>query len=279
MALGTKRALPLALGVSLLPATALAGAWVTPAGDVRLQLHLMRQQTRERYFLDGRRIPYFFDGENRTSAAFLDVSWGVRDRLEAGVQAAIFRLAFDDVADQRRSTGPGDLRLGVRYNLLRAPLVLTLGARAKLPTGDFDNDAEIVPVGEGQRDIEGFVEVGHSLWPKPGYWSAGIGYRHRAENSASGIRPGDEVFWYAEAGWTLKSRLALRLVGRGLHGRESTSFGLAIPSLRRKAVYLDPALDWSFGGGRAVSVAVPFTVAGRNWPAGPALGVGFRQTF
>ena len=53
--------------VGMVPATAEAGAWVLPRGRTDVQVAFLHQDTTDRYFLDGDRIPYFFDGRNRYS--------------------------------------------------------------------------------------------------------------------------------------------------------------------------------------------------------------------
>ncbi len=256
-----------------------AGAWVLPAGQTRVELTYMFQRTGQRYFLDGERIPYFFEGQSRVSAAFLKAQRGLWQRLELSVDLSMYQVQFDDLADERSSTGPGDVRLGARYGLFEAPVVVTLGTTVKLPTGDFVNDAEVVPVGEGQRDVELTLELGRSAWPRPGYVTGLFGYRFRAENPSSGINPGSELIWSLEAGYDVLPRTTLKLLARGLHGQESTTFGLSIPTLKRQAVYIEPALILSLGETRGVEIKVPFTVRGRNWPAGPVFALGFHQTF
>jgi hypothetical protein len=157
--------------------------------------------------------------------------------------------------------------------------VLTAGVAVKFPTGRFVNDAEVVPVGEGQYDVDLTLEAARSFWPRQAYVSVLVGYRLRGANDESGIHPGDELVWLAEAGHKLVSRLSLKGVARGLHGGASTSFGLEIPSLKREVVYLQPGLVWDLGSERSVELAMPFTVKGRNWPAGLAVGIAFNSRF
>ena len=107
-----------ALVLAGLPAVGEAGAWVLSRGRTDIQIALLHQDTTERYFLDGERIPYFFEGHNRTSGLYLDARHGVTDRLEGLVQVPYFLLRFDDLSDERRSSGLGDIRAGVRYTLL-----------------------------------------------------------------------------------------------------------------------------------------------------------------
>lgn len=264
---------------ALAPLPVEAGAWVLPAGRAWGKVSLVRQTTEERYFLDGTRTPYFFEGMNRTNALFFDLRYGLVSRLEIVAQLPVFDLRFDDLADRRRSTGIGDLRLAARYAIVTGPTVATVGAAVKFPTGEFVNDAEVVPVGEGQYDFDVTAEVGHSFWPRRAYATARVGYRFRTENRENGIHPGNELLWSAEVGHRLVSRLGLKLAARGLHGGVSTSFGLEIQTLKREAVYVTPGLSWDLGPGRGVELSLPFTVRGRNWPAGLAVGVGFYSRF
>jgi hypothetical protein len=265
---------------ALAPLPLEAGAWVLPRGQAWAKASLLHQTTEERYFLDTSRIPYFFEGVNRTSALFLDLRYGLVARLEVGAQLAVFDLQFDDLADERRSTGIGDLRLAARYGIVAGgPTVASVGAAVKFPTGEFVNDAEVVPVGEGQYDGDVTAEVGHSFWPRRAYVTARVGYRFRTENRKNGIHPGDEFLWSAEAGHRLVSRLGLSVAASGLHGGTSTSFGLEIPTLKREVVYITPGLSWDLGPGRGVELSLPFTVKGRNWPAGLSVGVGFYSRF
>ena len=268
------------LGVAAwVPSGAEAGAWVLPARRAWGQVSLFHQTMEERYFLDGERIPYFFEGRNRTSGLFFDLRYGLFKRLEIVLQLPVYNLTFDDLADSRRSTGIADVRAGARYALLDGQTVLTAGVAVKFPTGEFVNDAEVVPVGEGQYDVDLTLEAGRSFWPRQAYVSVLAGYRLRSANDESGIHPGDELIWLVEAGHKLVSRLSLKAVARGLHGGAGTSFGLEIPTLKREVVYLQPGLVWDLGGERSLELALPFTVKGRNWPAGLAVGVGFNSRF
>jgi hypothetical protein len=268
-----------ALLVGGLPAASEAGAWVLPRGVTNLQVALLHQDTTERYFLDGERTPYFFEGRNRTSALYLEGRHGFTDRLEGMVQIPFFTLRFDDLADDRRSNGLGDVRAGLRYNVVQQFPVLTADVQVKFPTGDFNNDAEVVPVGEGQWDVDLAGEVAHSFWPRPFYVNARAGYRIRSPNEESGIDFGNEVFWLFEGGYELNRRLGLKVVARGLHGDEATSFGIPIPTLKREAVYLEPGIVIRATPTWFVEIGVPFTVAGRNWPAGPIVSLKLTKTF
>lgn len=271
-----------ALAVVLVLATAplaFAGAWTLPKGANWLKAGFMFQDTTERYFLDGELTPYFFEGRNQTRALFFEYVRGLTDRWDVKAQMPYFGISFDDIADERQSNGLGDLRVESRYNVLSDPMVLTVGGTIKFPTGEFVNDAEIVPVGEGQYDFDVFAEVGRSLWPVNGYVTGKIGYRFRTKNRETNISFGDEIIWRAEGGYRFNERLSAKLLARGLYGFESTSFGLTIETLRREIVYIEPGVHFAITKSQGVEVTVPVSVRGRNWPAGPVVTVSFISVF
>ena len=256
-----------------------AAGWTLDRGVHRLRTSFQWQNTMDRYFLNGERIPYFFDGQNRTRGLFLDYAYGVSDRLELSAQVSVFSIAFDDLSDDRTSNGIGDLFVTGRYNLVDGPLVVTVRGAVKFPTGEFVNDAEVVPIGQGQYDFETSVEVGRSLWPRPGYVTGSFGYRFRTDNAETQTAFGDELTWHAEAGTQIRGRLHGKILARGLYGRASRSFGLAIDTLKREIVYLEPGLRFELTTERGVSVSFPTTLRGRNWPAGPVVNLSFYQRF
>ena len=180
---------------------AYAGAWVYPKGVSWSPIGFAYQNTDERYFLDGERIPYFFDGQSEVTATFFEYRLGLGAGFEALAPLPVYNIRFDDLADDRSSTGIGDVRAGAHWNFVQDTVVATVGAAVKFPTGEFVNDAEIVPVGEGRYDFEVDVEVGRSLWPRPGYVNGKLSYRFRTENEENGIDPGDEIFWSFEGGY------------------------------------------------------------------------------
>ena len=129
------RVLSILLLLSCAAHSAEAGAWTISKGVNWLKVGLMLQETTERYFIDGERIPYFFDGRNQTRALFFEYVGGITHRWDVKAQLPFFNIAFDDIADERTSNGPGDLRIESRYNLVRDPLVLTVGGAIKFLPG------------------------------------------------------------------------------------------------------------------------------------------------
>ena len=95
----------------------------------------------------------------------------------------------------------------------------------------------------------------------------------------TGIDHGNEVFWSAEVGYEVVRRISLKVRGRGLHGGETTSFGFPFQSLQRSAVYLEPGVIVAISRVGSVEFAVPVSLSGQNWPAGPIFILGYFQQF
>lgn len=276
----------------LLPAAAWAGAWTTPGGTVWAKASWFRQTTGE-WYTDigqpillpdnqlglrpaGSRQPYRFDGEYSSTALFLDLRYGLTDALEVGLQVPWFDQSFDDDTriDPPSDRGLSDLRLMGRWRLLQAPLLLTAKVAVKTPTGEFRNEDGLIPVGEGQWDVDLVIQAGRSLWPAPAYVSAEAGYRIRAANHETARDPGDEWLVLAEAGVAPHPATMLMLKFEGLYGAAGRDFGLRNEALIKRITYLTPTLAWTVRDVLTIEGAVRVSLAGRNHPAGPQYVLG-----
>lgn len=300
---GRSRARDIGLGWSLAlalsplrPEAVDAGAWTLPQGRVWTKASCFRQTAKEWYiaspepvlrpdgtftrFATGTRRPYRFDGRYRSRAVFLEAFYGVTDRVEAGLQVPFFDQDFDDDTRSQPPAAAGfsDLRLCARWRLARSPLVLALKVGAKLPTGEFRNQDGLIPVGEGQWDMDLTLQAGRSLWPAPVWASLDIGYRVRLKNRDTDLDPGDEGLVDAEIGWAPTRRLWLAMKLESVLGRTGRVFGLQNPSLTRRITYMAPTASLVLFGATALEGAVRFTAAGRNYPAGHQLVLGLTTT-
>ena len=284
-----------ALIVVLWAAPALGGAWTVPASGFWGKVSWFRQTSSE-WYIDspepqvirtggdveftqlpaGTRRPYRFGGEYRSKAVFAEGFYGVTDWLDLGVQVPWFDQVYRDTtrAEAPADAGFSDLRIFAKLRALRSPAVLTLKLGVKIPTGEFVNQDGLIPVGEGQWDFEVLVQAGRSFWPVPAYANLEAGYRLRMENRDVQRDPGDEWLVNAEAGWRPRPRLMLALKLEALHGRAGRSFGFENPSLKKRIVYLGPAVSWTLFGRTAAELALRRTLAGRNFPAGHQLALG-----
>lgn len=291
-------AVPFILLTSLGGSPLFAGAWTLSQGELRVKTSYFLQNTRERYASrvlfcgnrrcnNGERIPFFFDGEVESNALYFDAWFGLTDRIELQFQLPYFDIAFrDDVNPERPSTeNVGDIRFGVRYRIPFEPIVTTIRVGAKAPTGFFNRDAEVVPVGDGQWDLELKADFGRSFWPAPLYANANIGYRIRFEpdTETSNLAPGNELTFGAEIGYSPLNNLLLK---GGLSGFSGKAFVALFPEseLRlqdseRRIIYATSGLIWNIRESLAFELSVRISLAGKNYPAGQIYGTGLSYTF
>ena len=172
------------------------GQWVEEPGRGWIALAVYHQDTRERFGIEGDARALFAEGHAVTISSFLTLAVGLVPGIDLWSQLSFHRLRYDDVAGKRSSTGMGDTRFWLRaapLEWLGSGLPFAVRAGFKLPVGDFDVDAEVIPLGDGQRDWEVMAEMGHSFWPRSLYLSGWVGYRWREENTEAKKDFGDEV--------------------------------------------------------------------------------------
>jgi hypothetical protein len=247
------------------------------AGRAWVKTAAFWQRTEQRFNELGERNDWFGAGRSDARALFTDVIVGIHPRLDIWVQAPYFDLRFDNSADSLRTTGFGDLRAWLRWNFATlgngsTPMSLRLGAKA--PIGSSPLDAQIIPVGDGQWDLETFAEVGHSFWPFPAYGEIWLGYRLRSRDDEKLKDPGDEIVFLAEFGVNPSGGTLLKATFDGFVGGNWVVEGVETGS-RRRITSLQVT-----GGAKLVrqiwtEIGVKLSLAGRNFPAGPQFVVGF----
>jgi hypothetical protein len=255
-----------------LPSNASA-QWPVGRGNFWTKVSAFQHQTTEQFRANGEKRPFLnTNADSRAKAVFLDGLVGVTDRLDLWVQVPFFELRFDDIVDERVSTGFGDARLSARYNLVQlrnGSLPISIRYTTKVPLVDFEVDAEVIPVGEGQWDHELWLESGLSLWPLPAYSVLWLGYRWRSMNSETERDPGDELALLAELGGTsLIGGLGAKAVLDGIFGRNGSVQGVRVSNDEREILYLAPTLLYNFSESTILESAIRIPLLGQNFPAG-----------
>jgi len=255
---------------------ALVGQWVEAPGRGWISVATYHQNTRE--FFDTRKTQRSFLGEGHavTTSTFLTAAAGLPGDVDIWAQVSFHHLQFDDVAGDRTSTGFGDSRVWLRVAPLRwlgSEFPFAIRGGVKLPAGDFDVDAEVIPLGDGQRDWEVMAEVGRSFYPRSIYTQAWVGYRWRELNVESRKDFGSELFFFAALGGQFR-RLGYKFEIEGWDGRSGIVEGIMVPSFQRDMMQVTPSIlvpmgpgQWDFG--------VRLALGGRNLPAGPAFRLGY----
>lgn len=254
------------------------GQWVVEPGAGWVDMTLFHQDTEERFDHRGEREDIFADGRTVSTSLFLTASVGVVRGVDAWAEVPVHRLRFQDVAGDRKSSGPGDVRLFVRagpeaVGLPAIPVTLRVGS--KLPVGDFDVDAEIIPLGEGQTDWEVMVEAGLADSDGNLHTSGWFGRRFRLENEETLRDPGDEWFWFWQtAGPGGPIPLTWNVGAEGTHGGAWVIEGVRVPSARRRLVEVFGSVSYSMGPGH-LKAGARIPVSGRNMPAGTIWSLGY----
>ncbi|MEZ4699991.1 MAG: hypothetical protein R2834_06650 [Rhodothermales bacterium] len=254
------------------------GQWTLQPGHGWLSTTLYHHRTSRSFDEAGRAEPFFADGRAVTTSLYVTAAMGVIRGLDVWAQLPVHRLNFENAAGPRERLGFGDPRFYLRISpqLAGRNVPIALRGGVKLPGGHFPVDAEIIPLGEGQRDWELMLEIGHSLYPKSLYLAGWAGRRWRALNRAAARKPGDEWFAFLSAGGR-RDRFVWKVILEGWKGDAPRIQGFTIPSARREMLQTMPSVGWDVGAG-VIELGVRIPVAGKNLPAGPAGVVGFFVT-
>ena len=172
---------------------ALAGAWLQKQGSRYAKLYGSYLYTEREFNAAGQKVDILSDQDDVSDTAFRDVTiagyleYGVHEdlTLTAKVPFRILtsrRTEIANLADLRYNVeavngGLGDLELGGRIPLLRAPFPVSFQLGIKLPLGYQAQPTNGgAALGSGSPDFEARLLWGISLYPY-GYFGAELGYR------------------------------------------------------------------------------------------------------
>jgi hypothetical protein len=252
------------------------GQWIESPGSGWVSSTLYYLDTRERYGLDAEKREFFAEGHAVTTSVFVTAAVGLVSGVDAWVLVPVHNLQFDDISGERNKTGIGDVKAWLRVAPLSyfgSDFPLAIRGGVKLPYGDFPVEAEVIPLGEGQRDWELIAEVGHSLYPKSVYALVWLGYRWREINEEIGRDFGDEVFFLAQVGGQV-GNVSYKVMAEGWDGDTPIIEGIPTANGRREYLQVMPSLSYPVGPGQ-FEVGVRIPLKGRNLPSGNALVLGY----
>ncbi len=180
---------------------ALAGPWTPKKGDSYNKLAFNFFEGDATF---GTPEPGFRSFEDANLTYYLE--FGVTDSLAVIASVPFKRIARTDVAAggtivSNNTTGIGDVDLGLRYNLSQGPVVVAAQVVFKAPYLYEANN--VLPLGNGQEDVEGRLLLGKSLG-KAGYFTIDAGYRFRAG------APSDEIRYLVEYGVDVSQAVYVR---------------------------------------------------------------------
>ena len=101
-----------------------------------------------------------------------------------------------------------------------------------------------------------------------------LGYRLRKKNAEIDRDPGDELFWIAEFGYQLTSKLLTVIKWEGIDGKETTTLGLQLSGDVKRIQYISPAILYRTTKSLTIEAGARISFDGQNFPAGPVFQVG-----
>lgn len=259
----------------LVAGPAWAGAWSQAKGHCYAKSSGIFYNADEVFDEMGKRRALGMDHDRFESAqGFLYLEYGLRDRLTLLIQAGGGQLIAKNDLLRKETTGIGDLELGLKYQLVDRPVVVSPYLSLKLPTGY--HRAYDPPLGTGKVDLEARLLLGRSLFPLPLYLGAETGYRRR------GGRFSDQVSYAIEVGGS-QQRVFAKVYVEGketLSGNRESSgevgvFQISEGDFAKAGVNL--AL--SLAGPLWMDLLVEGIFAGDNIGAGRSWGLGFAYRY
>ena len=248
-------------------------------GSGWVQLSVYSQQADDRFDHSGERRPFFLSGQTTTRSLYATAAVGVAWGVDVWAQAAVHRLRYADEGGELNRTGLGDVRLAVRASaeLFGSLAPVSVRTGVKIPGSSFPVDATVVPLIEGQTDLEVAVETGRAFAGGAVYTLAWGGYCWRLARGVQERDPGNEWFGHAAVGGsrgTFRWEVALE----ALAGAPPRQLGFELPTDRRRLLQVNPGIALALGPGE-VDLGLQVPLVGRNLPSDPAFGAGYRLSW
>jgi hypothetical protein len=211
----------------LLASSAFAQAWLAPKGEASFGAAYQNLYTRDHLFANG---DVFDSGRIRMNMAVFGLSYSFTDRLAAGASVPYVSARYDGRSPHATSVDNGeyhsgftDLRLDLRYNLLREPAMVTPFVSAIIPTRDYPTFAHAALSSGLEQYLVG-VSVGRRLDPILEAGFAQLRYSYAFAEKVLGVSH-DRSNADLEVGYFLTQSIGLSVIG----SYQKTHGGLELP--------------------------------------------------
>jgi len=171
-----------------------AGAWVGEKGTGYAKLGFATYKAEDSHGLN----PTLIDFDSTSASLYAEYGLGNKFALYGSLLNQSYDQR-DTELGKTSASGFGDVEIGVRYQWLADPFVVSTSFLVKTPFL-YDSDDGL---GNNQTDYEGRVLIGKSL-NEYGYFGAELGYRLRQGE------PSDEYRYLLEYGYSVNDNLYLR---------------------------------------------------------------------
>jgi len=297
MPMRTVRAAIIAGALVLQPAITLAQAWVPAARQVSVNVtyeyldlgdHLMSDDVPPELGGDGTRR---WDlGTVTAQSAYLYVDAGITDRIAASAAIAYVASKYEgtdpesEVDDGTWNRGFQDFVLGLRYMLLRTPIVVTPSIEGGIPSHSYETVGHAA-LGRDVKELRLGLNLGWTSrdW-LPGFYVQGA-YIYPIAEEIEGIRP-NRSDTSIEAGYFVTENMVLWGTGAYTHVHEGLDWLTDYDDhyhdhdrlAKQVATTAGGGVSYSFGPSN-VGVSVITTLSGENAHDGTVLAVSVGRTF
>ena len=232
-----RRLLLSAASAFFVASSVLAQAWLAPKGEASFGAAYQNIYTHDHLFFDGEP---FDGGRIRMQMVVFGLNYSFTDRLAAGASVPYVSSRYDGKAPHTTSVDNGqyhsgftDLRLDLRYNLLRDPAVVTPFVSAVIPTRDYPTFAHAA-LSTGLKQYLVGVSMGRRLDPILEAGFAQLRYSYAFVEKVLGV-PHDRSNLDLEVGYFLTQSLGISAIGsyQKTHG----GLDLPIPGTQQSAAF------------------------------------------
>ena len=232
-----RRLLLCAASTFFLASSALAQAWLAPKGEASFGAAYQSIYTRDHLFYDGEG---FDGGRVRMNMVVFGLTYSFTDRLAAAASIPYVSARYDGRSPHTAAVDNGDyhsgftdLRLDLRYNLLREPAMVTPFVAAIIPTRDYETFAHAA-ASQGLEQYLVGVSIGRRLDPILEAGFAQLRYSYAFAEEVLGISH-DRSNVDLEIGYFLTPSLGVSAVG--IYQKTHGGFDLPIPGTPESAAF------------------------------------------
>jgi hypothetical protein len=150
----------------------------------------------------------------RQQAVSVYGEYGISDRLNVIVNFPVVKVNSFETSEP--VAGIGDLKIELKYAILKKFLPLTIGIAPEFPTGSANNYSQNktirferinLPTGDGEFNVWTTLAASASFHPVPAYISGSVGYNYRTHYKDFDF--GDQIKFNVEVGYKLFDKVWL----------------------------------------------------------------------
>lgn len=169
-------------------------------------------------------------------------------------------------------SGLADSDIGMRLGIARAGnSVVSAELLLGLPIGDNKQENGLF-TGDGEFNQLIKVQLGHSFYPRPLYFTAEAGFNNRTKGYS------DEFHYAAEIGYTFKGRFLVSLKFRGIesleNGKAVTASTGGLFANDQSYLTYGPELSYLINQGLGISASIEGATRAKNVLSAPAFSLG-----